>query len=145
MLPQAATKDAVPPGESGIVPQARCRKGLIDWARREKMRFAANGALRQGSNLISHAHFMLRFCHSDGWRVTAVSPAGSVGASACGRGCHWQPAPRLRGSHGSFGFFVIEILYVKIQYKVFFETQTKKRKSLALSEGGEGGIVPQAR
>ena len=33
-----------------------------------------------------------------------VSPAGSVGASACGRGCHRQPAPRLRGSQGRFGF-----------------------------------------
>ena len=36
--------------------------------------------------------------------VPLVSPAGSVGASACGRGCHWQPAPRLRGSQGCFGF-----------------------------------------
>ena len=25
-----------------------------------------------------------------------VSPAGSVGASACGRGLHWRPAPRRR-------------------------------------------------
>ena len=75
-------------------------EGVVRPARTAWVCFAVNDALRSGSNLISHAHIMLRLYHGVGWRVTAVSPAGSVGASACGRGCHRQPAPRLRGSQG---------------------------------------------
>ena len=44
-----------------------------------------------GFGLSRHAHFMFQFCRSVGWRVT-FSPAGSVVASACGRGRHRRPA-----------------------------------------------------
>ncbi len=54
MLPQAATTDAVP--------SARSVESAIDWARKEGLSFAVNGARRLGSNLTRHAHFrILRF------------------------------------------------------------------------------------
>ena len=95
-------------GEDGCGKQAGVVWAAIGHRCRAALRAAVflTGNVRQiaRSNLISHAHYTLRLFHGVGWRVTAVSPAGSVGASACGRGCHWQPAPRLRGSQGCFGF-----------------------------------------
>ena len=87
MLPQAATKAAVPSARSAR--WGRCHRvagTMTEGADRlgadgETVLFRDSLVQPHVFNLISHAHFARLPCHGLCGRVPAVSPAGSVGAS----------------------------------------------------------------